>query len=225
MANLLHDFTKEDPWRIFRIMGELVEGFDLFSKVDNAVCIFGSSRTKPPDKYYHLAQKTAELLVRSGYTVVTGAGPGIMEAANKGAKEAGGASIGLNILIPAKQKPNRFITKLLEFRYFFVRKVMFVKYGKAFVFFPGGYGTLDEFTECVTLVQTRRVDPIPIILVGASYWQEFLDWLKKTPVRAGAILPHELGLFSVVDKPEAVIQRIGDFYHTNHTTDSSPTTE
>ena len=165
MAILKQDFTKEDPWRIFRIMSEFVDGFEELSDIKQAVSIFGSSKSKQNNKFYKLAEEFARLLVKNGYAVITGAGPGIMEAANKGAKEAGGESIGLNILIPITQKPNRYVTKLLDFKYLFCRKVMFAKYSKAFVVFPGGFGTLDEFFEAATLVQTKRFEPFPIILV------------------------------------------------------------
>jgi uncharacterized protein (TIGR00730 family) len=157
MPTLKGDFTKEDPWRIFRIMSEFVDGFEELSDIKEAVSIFGSARVKPGSKYYKLAEDTGVMLVKNGYSVITGAGPGIMEAANKGAKKAGGESIGLNILIPTTQAPNKYITRLLEFKYFFCRKVMFAKYSKAFVVFPGGFGTMDEFFEAITLVQTRRV--------------------------------------------------------------------
>ena len=207
-----HDFTREDPWRIFRIMSEFVDGFDALSKVGPAVAIFGSSRAKRGSLYYRQAELTAAALVKAGYAVITGAGPGIMEAANRGAKEAGGESVGLNILIPAEQKPNRHITKLLEFRYFFCRKVMFLKYSKAFVFFPGGYGTLDELSEVVTLIQTRRVRPFPSILYGAPYWKGFLSWLKGTAVPADTITREDLNLFSHADHPEQVVSLIQKFY-------------
>ncbi|MBI3333219.1 MAG: TIGR00730 family Rossman fold protein [Candidatus Omnitrophica bacterium] len=207
-----HDFTREDPWRIFRIMSEFVDGFDALSKVGPAVAIFGSSRAKRGSLYYRQAELTAAALVKAGYAVITGAGPGIMEAANKGAKAAGGESVGLNILIPSEQKPNRHITKLLEFRYFFCRKVMFLKYSKAFVFFPGGYGTLDELSEVVTLIQTRRVRPFPSILYGTPYWKGFLAWLKGTAVPADTITREDLNLFTHADHPEQVVSLIQKFY-------------
>jgi uncharacterized protein (TIGR00730 family) len=210
--NLEHDFTREDPWRIFRIMSEFVDGFDALSRVGPAVSIFGSSRAKRKSPYYGQAEATAAAVVRSGYAVITGAGPGIMEAANKGAKEAGGESVGLNILIPTEQKSNRYVTKLLEFRYFFCRKVMFAKYSKAFVFFPGGYGTLDELTEVVTLLQTQRIRPFPCILYGSSYWKGFLSWLRTTAVHAEAVAPSELELFQRADDPGEVVSMIRKFY-------------
>ncbi len=210
--DLEHDFTREDPWRIFRIMSEFVDGFDALSKIGPAVSIFGSSRARRGSAYYLQAQKTAAAFVKAGYAVITGAGPGHMEAANKGAREAGGESVGLNILIPSEQKPNRHITTLLAFRYFFCRKVMFLKYSKAFVFFPGGYGTLDELTEVVTLVQTRRVRPLPCILCGSAYWKGFIHWLKTTAVAADAITQDDLKLFRLADSPEEAVEIVQQFY-------------
>ncbi len=210
------DFIREDPWRIFRIMSEFVDGFEELSHVSRAVSVFGSSRAKPRDRYYRLAQDTTSLLVKNGYAILTGAGSGIMEAGNKGAKLAGGESIGLNILIPIIQKPNRYITKLLEFKYFFCRKVMFVKYSKAFVVFPGGFGTLDEFFEAVTLVQTKRVEPFPVVLVGKQYWEGLLKWLRKSPLASGALEKKDLELLEVVDTPQEVIAAIDKFYQNAH---------
>jgi uncharacterized protein (TIGR00730 family) len=207
-----NDFTSEEPWRIFRIMSEFIEGFEVLSKVGKAVSIFGSSRIKPYDKYYKISEETAYLLSKEGYAVITGGGPSIMEAANKGTRRAKGNSIGLNIQIPSEQKPNKYIDTLLDFRYFFVRKVMFVKYAKAFVIMPGGYGTLDELFESLNLVQTKRVDEFPIILVGSEYWKGIVDWLKTTVVKKGCISKNELSVFSVVDAPEEVVSIIKKFY-------------
>ena len=212
MALLKGDFTQEDPWRIFRIMSEFVDGFEELSNVKEAVSIFGSARASTSNKYYKIAEDTASRLVKSGYAIITGAGPGIMEAANKGAKEAGGESIGLNILIPIMQKPNKYITKLLEFKYFFCRKVMFAKYSKALVAFPGGYGTMDEFFEAITLVQTRRIDPFPIILVGSEYWKGLVQWMEKTMLSNKAIDRSDLKIFSVADTPQEVVSIINKFY-------------
>ena len=210
--NLEHDFTREDPWRIFRIMSEFVDGFDAMSKVGPAVSIFGSSRAKRGSIHYREAEETAAAFVRAGFAVITGAGPGIMEAANKGAKQAGGESVGLNILIPSEQNPNRYCTKLLEFRYFFCRKVMFLKYSRAFIFFPGGYGTLDELSEVVTLVQTKRVRPFPVVLYGCPYWKGFLSWLKTTALSADTLTQADLQLFSLAKRPEEVVSIIQQFY-------------
>ncbi len=212
MAILRHDFTKEDPWRIFRIMSEFVDGFEELSDVKEAVSIFGSSKTKPEDKFYHLAEATAYLLAKNGYSIITGAGPGIMEAANKGAKRAGGESIGLNILIPTMQKPNRYVTRLLEFKYFFCRKVMFAKYSKAFVVFPGGFGTLDELFEAITLVQTKRVEPFPVILIGKEYWKGLIHWISEVPVKSNTITRNEMRLFNLADRPQEVLSIITRFY-------------
>jgi hypothetical protein len=198
-------FIDEDPWRIFRIMSEFVEGFETLSKVRNGVCLFGSACIKPGTKYYNLAVETACLLSKKKYTVITGGGPGIMEAANKGAKESSGESVGLNIHLPNEQKPNPYLTKSLEFRYFFVRKVMFLKYAKAFVVFPGGYGTLDELTEALTLVQTERVDPFPVILFGKQFWAGFVGWLKNTLIKEKTIDEKALTIFKVVDTPAEVV--------------------
>ena len=212
MALLKEDFTKEDPWRIFRIMSEFVDGFEELSDIKEAVSIFGSARSSPSSKFYKLAEETAVKLSKNGYAIITGAGPGIMEAANKGAKKSGGQSIGLNILIPTMQKPNAYVTRLLEFKYFFCRKVMFAKYSKAFVAFPGGFGTLDEFFEAVTLVQTKRVDPFPVILVGSEYWKGMVSWMRSTFISHKTIDREDLTIFSLVDTPEEVISAINKFY-------------
>jgi hypothetical protein len=212
MPSLKGDFTKEDPWRIFRIMSEFVDGFEELSNVKNAVSIFGSARLCESGKYYKLAEETAAKLVKNGYAVITGAGPGIMEAANKGAKKSGGVSIGLNILIPTMQKPNKYVTKLLEFKYFFCRKVMFAKYSKAMVVFPGGYGTMDEFFEAITLVQTKRIEPFPIILVGSDYWQGLVKWVEQTMLPNMMINKSDLKIFSVVDTPQEAVSIINKFY-------------
>jgi len=212
MAVLKGDFTREEPWRIFRIMSEFVDGFEELSDIKEAVSIFGSARALPSTKYYKLAEDTAAALVKNNYAIITGAGPGIMEAANKGAKKAGGESIGLNILIPTMQKPNKYVTRLLEFKYFFVRKVMFAKYSKALVAFPGGFGTLDEFSEAVTLIQTRRIDPFPVILVGSEFWKGFVHWMKDTLVASNYIDRSDLSIFNIADTTEEVVSIINRFY-------------
>jgi len=206
------DFTSEETWRIFRIMSEFVEGFEVLSRVGKAVSIFGSSRLKPTSKYYKLAEEVAYLLAKEGYAIMTGSGSGLMEAANKGAKRAKGKSIGLNIQIPLEQKPNKYVDLLLDFRYFFVRKVIFVKYAKAFVIMPGGYGTLDEFTEAINLIQTERIPKFPVILFGSEYWQGMLSWLKDTALKSGSISKEDLKIFTVVDNPKEVVQVIKKFY-------------
>ena len=206
------DFTREDPWRVFRIMSEFVEGFEVLSKLDKAVSIFGSARTKPGSPHYKLGEEVAYYIAKAGYAVITGSGSGLMEAANKGAKRAGGHSIGLNIHIPSEQKPNRYVDTLLDFRYFFVRKVMFVKYAKAFIILPGGYGTLDEFFEAITLIQTQRIPKFPVVLFNSRYWQGLLDWLKKSLLKHGSISKDDLDIFTLVDKPSEAAQVIKKFY-------------
>jgi uncharacterized protein (TIGR00730 family) len=206
------DFTKEDTWRIFRIMAEFVEGFETLSRVGRAISFFGSSRLKPKDKYYKIATQTAYLLSKEGYAIITGGGPGLMEAANKGAKKAGGKSIGLNIQIPQEQKPNKYVDLLLEFHYFFCRKVMFLKYGKAFVILPGGYGTLDELFESLNLIQTHRVERFPVVLLGSEYWKGLIDWVKSKVLKKGCISPSDLNIFTIVDTPKEVVSAINNFY-------------
>lgn len=207
------DFMNEDTWRMFRIMGEFVEGFEVLAKVGRAVSIFGSARTKPGTKYYNLTEEIAYLLGKDGYAIITGSGPGVMEAANKGARRAKGHSVGLNIQLPMEQRPNPYVDTLLNFHYFFVRKVMFVKYASAFVIMPGGYGTLDEFTEALTLIQTHRIPRFPVVLFGSEYWEGFLTWLCGTVLKNGNILPEDLHSFKITDKPKEVARIINKFYH------------
>jgi uncharacterized protein (TIGR00730 family) len=195
----------KDSWRIFRIMAEFVEGFEALANVGKAVTIFGSARTPPDDPYYEAAEETARLLARAGLSVITGGGPGIMEAGNKGAFEAGGQSIGLNITLPHEQNANRYQTISLDFHYFYARKVMFVKYASAFICFPGGYGTLDEFFEVLTLVQTMKVEAYPIILYGKEFWSGLVDWMKRTLV-AKFIDPEDTDIFRVVDSPQEAVR-------------------
>ena len=203
----------EDPWRVFRIMAEFVDGFHDLGQIGEAVTIFGSARLAPSHQVYKLAERTAYLLAKEGYAIMTGGGPGIMEAGNKGASAAKGESIGLNIDLPFEQKPNSYIKTLINFHYFFCRKVMFVKYAKAFVIFPGGYGTLDEFSEAITLIQTRRMEKFPVILFGSYYWKGLLDWMKNMMLKEDCIEPQDLEIFTVVDKPEEVVRAIRQFYH------------
>ena len=211
----LEDSYEMDQWRIFRIMAEFVEGFHRLHKVDNAVTIFGSARLKPNHKMYQMAEKTAELLVAKGYAVITGGGPGIMEAGNRGAFMAKGESIGLNIELPFEQKPNAFIRTLINFHYFFCRKVMFVKYAKAVVVFPGGFGTLDELFESLTLVQTGRMSKVPVILVGSYFWKGLEAWMKDKILGEKCIDENDLYIYHVVDDPEDVVKVITDFYKKN----------
>ena len=194
-----------DSWRVFRIMSEFVEGFESLANVGNAVTIFGSARTRPEDPFYKAAEATAKLLAENDFSVITGGGPGIMEAGNKGAFEAGGQSVGLNITLPHEQEGNKYQTISLDFHYFYVRKVMFVKYASAFVCFPGGYGTLDEFFETITLIQTLKVEPFPIILFGSDYWSGLVEWMRKTLV-SDFIDEEDLSIFRVVDDPKEVVQ-------------------
>ena len=202
----------EETWRVFRIMAEFIDGFEFMSKIERAVSIFGSSQLKSQDKYCKTAEKIAYLLAKEGYAIITGAGPAIMEAANKGARKAKGKSVGLNIHLPLVQAPNKYIDTMLEFRYFFVRKVMFVKYAKAFVIMPGGFGTFDEFFESLTLIQTRRIDKFPVILVGSDYWRGLLEWLHATVLKRKCIKASDLSLFSVIDEPQEVVAAIKKFY-------------
>lgn len=206
------NFASEETWRVFRIMSEFVEGFEVLSKVGQAVSIFGSSRISRKDKFYKLTEKVASLLVKEGYAVITGGGPGLMEAANKGAKKSKGLSIGLNIQIPQEQRPNPYVDTLLDFHYFFVRKVMFVKYAKAFVILPGGFGTLDELFESLNLIQTSRIDKFPVVLVGKEYWRGLTDWLKSTVLKKGCLSRVDLKIFTAVDSPEEAVEAIKGFY-------------
>ncbi len=211
----IEDFKSADTWRVFRIMAEFIEGFEILSRVGKAVSIFGSSRVKPNDKYYKMAEELAAMLVKESYAIISGGGPGIMEAANKGAFKAGGKSIGLNIEIPAEQKPNKFVKTLLNFRYFFCRKVMFVKYASAYVVFPGGYGTMDEFFEALTLIQTKRIKSFPVILVGGEYWKELVEWINRELVKRKYISQKDKNLFHIVDTSQEAIKVIRDFYKQN----------
>ena len=203
---------EQETWRIFRIMAEFVDGFETLGKVKKAITIWGSARIKPEDEWYKKAVITAELLSKKGYTIITGGGPGIMEAANKGATLAGGESIGLNIELPEEQKPNQYIKTLISFRYFFTRKVMFVKYTKGFIIFPGGFGTLDEFTEAITLIQTKRVHKFPVVLMDREYWNGFILWMENVLYKRGYIDKNDLFIFKVVDEPEDAIKIIENFY-------------
>ena len=212
MEVVLNHIFEEDTWRVFRIISEFVEGFEDMSEIQNGVSVFGSARTDPHSKSYKTAYKIAELLVKNGYSVITGGGPGIMEAANRGASDAGGISVGVNIDLPMEQKPNPYANKVISFRYFFVRKVMFGKYSKAFIALPGGFGTLDEFFEHITLVQTKKIKPIPVILIESDYWKGLIDWLKKTVFEKKNVDPEDLDIFSITDSPEEAVEIINKFY-------------
>ncbi len=205
----------ENSWTMFKVLSEFVEGFETLNQIGPCVSVFGSARTKPDQPYYQLAVEIAKQLTEAGYGVITGGGPGIMEAGNKGAALAGGKSVGLNINLPFEQSHNPFIDpdKNLNFRYFFVRKVMFVKYAQAFVALPGGFGTMDELFEVLTLIQTQKISPVPVILVGTKYWQGLKDWIQTIMMESERnINPKDLELLPIVDEPEEVIRIIDAFY-------------
>ncbi|RUM88312.1 MAG: TIGR00730 family Rossman fold protein [Thermodesulfatator sp.] len=205
---VLNGLAARESWRLFKIMAEFVEGFEELPKVYPAVSLFGSTRVHPEDPCYVQAERIARELVRAGFSVITGGGPGVMEAANKGAAEEGGWSVGINIRLPLEQEPNPYANVRLEMRYFFVRKVLMAKYAVGFVFLPGGYGTLDELFEILTLVQTRKIRPVPVILVGSSYWGPLVKWLEETVRAGGKISQEDLELFRVLDDPQEVVTYI-----------------
>ena len=209
-----NEIKTNDSWAIFKIMAEFVEGFERLGKIGPCVSIFGSARTKPEHKHYKLAESIAFELTQNGYGVVTGGGPGIMEAGNKGAARGKGISVGLNIDLPFEQHDNPYIDsdKSLDFDYFFVRKVMFVKYSQGFVVMPGGFGTMDELFEAITLIQTKKIGKFPIILVGKKYWGGLFDWIKNTLLEEGNISPKDLDLISIVDTEDEVLKVIDTFY-------------
>ncbi len=210
-----NEIKTNDSWAIFKIMSEFVNGFEKMSKIGPSVSIFGSARTKPGDKYYELAVKVANKIVNHGYGVITGGGPGIMEAGNKGAHLGGGTSVGLNIELPFEQHDNPYIDtdKSIDHDYFFVRKVMFVKYSQGFVVMPGGFGTLDELFEAITLIQTKKIEKFPIILVGRSFWIGLIDWVKNTMIENHkTVSPKDLELISIVDNENEVIDILDNFY-------------
>ncbi len=208
---MLDYITLKDSWRLFHIMAEFVEGFENLSDVQPAVTIFGSARTRKGEQLYTTAYELAKVLARNKFNLITGGGPGVMEAVNKGAKEEGVKSIGINIELPYEQKPNPFITVPLSFKYFFVRKVMFIKYAIAYVVLPGGFGTLDEFFEAVTLVQTNKIRPFPVILVGSDFWNSLVEWMEKNMLARGTISKEEMKIFRVMDDPEEIAAYIKKF--------------
>ncbi|WP_149275730.1 LOG family protein [Pareuzebyella sediminis] len=210
-----NEIKTNDSWAIFKIMGEFVNGFEKMGTIGPCVSVFGSARTKPGDKYYELAVNIAKSIAEAGYGIITGGGPGIMEAGNKGANFAGGTSVGLNIDLPFEQHDNPFIDadKSLDFDYFFVRKVMFVKYSQGFVVMPGGFGTLDELFEAITLIQTHKIEKFPIILVGTEFWGGLLDWIRNTMLKVKNISPHDLDLIQIVDSESEVVEIIDAFYN------------
>ena len=205
---VINEITIQDSWRMFRIMAEFVDGFEALARYHPAVTIFGSTRIRPGDEIYQKAEQIGKLLAENGFAVITGGGPGVMEAANKGAFSAGGKSIGLNIELPLEQKPNPYTNITLNFRYFFVRKVMFVKYAVAYIVLPGGFGTMDELLESITLIQTHKIKPFPVILVGSDYWRGFLDWIKEVVLKEGKISSAELDILQLIDEPEEIVRTI-----------------
>jgi uncharacterized protein (TIGR00730 family) len=210
------DFTITDPWRVLRITSEFVNGFDALAHIPPSVAIFGSARTKAGTPYYQAAVTTATLLARAGFGIITGGGPGIMEAGNRGAQEGENISIGCNIELPFEQDSNPYLDIDLEFKYFFVRKTLFVKYSNAFVIFPGGFGTMDELFEALTLIQTKKVSNFPIILYGSHYWSGLLDWIKETMLVEGNVSPEDLHLLRVCDDPEEICRMVIKAYRHNH---------
>lgn len=209
-----NEIRTEDSWTVFKVMGEFVMGLEKLAAIGPCVSIFGSARTKEGDKEYQMAMEIAAKLVRHGYGVITGGGPGIMEAGNRGAHSEGGKSVGLNIDLPFEQHNNTYIDddKLLNFDYFFVRKVMFVKYAQGFIVMPGGFGTLDEMFEAITLIQTKKIGAFPIVLVGKDYWKGLFDWIKNTMLKSGNISEEDLDLVRIVDTPTEVVEAIDEFY-------------
>ncbi len=208
----INDLAKEESWRIFRLIGELVEGFDKLSGIEPAVTIYGSARIKPGEELYEQTAQIARRLGELGFSIITGGGPGVMEAANKGAREAGVTSVGLNIQLPEEQAVNPYATKSITFNHFFIRKVMLVKYAIAFIIIPGGLGTLDEMTEVLTLMQTHKIRPFPVVLFQGQYWEGFLNWLKNTVLARGFISEEDFSHLRVSDHPEEVVETVQKWY-------------
>jgi uncharacterized protein (TIGR00730 family) len=205
---LIDALTIQDSWRLFKILAEFVDGFEALADLYPAVSIFGSARVRPGDENYEKTVVIARKLAQNGYHIITGGGPGIMEAGNKGAKEGGAKSVGLNIVLPLEQEPNPYSTLRLDFQYFFVRKVMFVKYAQAYIGMPGGFGTMDEIFEALTLIQTRRIKPFPVILVGRSHWEGLLEWVRESVLTRKYISPEDLDLVTILDDPDEIVQTI-----------------
>ncbi len=205
---VIDNLSAKESWRLFRIMAETVEGIENLSTLPRCVSIFGSSRSTPADPIYQQTQEVARLLAQAGYGIITGGGPGHMEAGNKGAREGGGPSVGLHIQLPMEQDPNPYLDMRCDFRYFFIRKLMFVKYAQAFVVMPGGMGTIDELSEAFVLMQTNRIKPFPIILYDSAFWAGLLDWLKNTMITHGYIREDELGLLTMCNTPDEVVQTV-----------------
>jgi uncharacterized protein (TIGR00730 family) len=204
----IDDFSEKESWRLFRIMAEFVDGFETMGEIYPAVSFFGSSRVGPDDPLYEQARKIARLFAENGFHVITGGGPGLMEAANRGAAEGGARSVGLNIQLPMEQGANSYANVRLDFRYFFIRKVIFIKYAQAYVVLPGGFGTLDELFEALTLIQTDRIKPFPVILVGNDYWKGLLDWVREWLLETGKISPEDLNLIQLLDEPSEIVAAV-----------------
>ncbi|MBW2559566.1 MAG: TIGR00730 family Rossman fold protein [Deltaproteobacteria bacterium] len=208
---LVDALSVDESWRVFRIMAEFVDAIEELSQIGHAVSIFGAAREAPGGTYYEKAREVARLLGEEGFGVITGGGPGIMEAANRGASEAGAKSVGMNIQLPFEQKPNPYATINIAYKYFFIRKVMFVKYAMAYVILPGGFGTMDELFEALTLIQTKRIRSFPVVLMGSEYWGGLMDWMKKTMLQEGKISEEDLDLIQVLDEPDQVVRHIRKF--------------
>jgi uncharacterized protein (TIGR00730 family) len=208
---MLDDMTLRESWRLFHIMAEFVEGFENLSDLQPAITFFGSARCHKGEELYESTYDLAKMLARNGFNIITGGGGGVMEAANKGAKEGGAKSVGVNIELPFEQKPNPYSTIKLSFRYFFVRKVMFLKYAMAYIVMPGGFGTLDEFSEALTLIQTKKMRPFPIVLVGSSYWAGLIEWMKATQLNTGKISKEDLDIFKIMDDPQQIVDYVKKF--------------
>jgi len=208
---LIDDFTLKDTWRLFHIMAEFVEGFENLADIQPAVSIFGSARCQKGESVYEKAYMLSKLLGKSGFNVITGGGGGVMEAANRGAREAGAKSVGINIELPYEQKPNKYSNVRLSYRYFFVRKVMFIKYAMAYIIMPGGFGTLDECFEAITLIQTKKVKPFPVILVDSSFWKGLIDWIQETILATNKVSKEDMDIFKIMDEPEEIVEYIKKF--------------
>jgi len=205
---IIDDLKLGESWRLFKVIGEFVEGIEVLHEIGPAVSIFGSARTKPDNEFYKKAEKIACLFAKNDFAVITGGGGGIMEAANKGASDAGGKSVGLNIELPFEQHPNDYANIKVNFDYFFIRKVMFIKYAHAYIIIPGGFGTLDEMFEALTLIQTHKIKPFPVILVGKDYWAGMIDWIKSTMLENKTISPEDLDIIRILDEPEEIVNAV-----------------
>jgi len=210
---IINELRKEEAWRMFRIMGEFIEGFDTLAGLTPAVTVYGSARVRPDDPLFKLAEDLGRRLAHAGYAVITGGGPGIMEAANKGAYEAGGTSVGLTIALPKEQPSNQYHTIAIDFHHFFVRKVMLVKYATAFVLLPGGFGTLDELFETITLIHTRKIRPFPVFLMGREYWEGLVGWLSTKTAGSGYVDTGDLDLLEIVDDPAEIVAKVDRWQH------------